>query len=507
MNLMKKLWNILHNISDKLRLPDLPGWLIVLLVVLLVLRIPSFFEPYYYGDEMIYLSLGEAVRQGKTLYLSIHDNKPPLLYLVAAAAGNVFWFKVILGFWMLVTTVIFWKFTKVLFPKKKSLHTVAAIIFGLLTTLPTLEGNIANSELFMIAPTLLAFMVLLTKKLNFKNIFWAGILFSFSTMFKVPAAFDVPAIVFFWLILGGLKLKNIKEVVKNTFYLALGYLFPIAITFVWYFFKGAFGEYLIAAYLQNVGYLSSFRPGDVVEPFFVRNMPLLIRGGLVGLGIGVVALFKKKLSKQFIFLTIWLFLTLFAVTLSERPYPHYLVQSVPAISVMFAMLFTQKSFEQSLVIIPLSIFFFVPVHFNFWKYSTGTYYMRFINFATGQTNKDTYITSFDQNALRNYEIANFINASTKRTDPIFVWGDSSTIYALSRRLPPIRYVAGYHIADFSSMEETVETLKKTPPELIVILPNSPDARGLYDFMEGKYTQVETINGSDIWTLISPEVSN
>ena len=88
----------------------LPHWLTILLAIVLILRIPSFFEPFSYGDEMIYLTLGEAVRQGKTLYLFAHDNKPPLLYLIAAIAGNVFWFKVILAGWMLATTVIFLPF-------------------------------------------------------------------------------------------------------------------------------------------------------------------------------------------------------------------------------------------------------------------------------------------------------------------------------------------------------------------------------------------------------------
>ncbi len=74
---------------DKIHLPN---WLLGILVLILVLRIPSFFEPYYYGDEMIYLTLGEGVRQGATLYKDLHDNKPPLIYIIAAVAGSLNWF-------------------------------------------------------------------------------------------------------------------------------------------------------------------------------------------------------------------------------------------------------------------------------------------------------------------------------------------------------------------------------------------------------------------------------
>jgi MFS superfamily sulfate permease-like transporter len=95
---MKSLWHKIHVLSDKLHMPNLPNWLLGILALIFILRIPSFFEPYYYGDEMVYLTLGQGVRQGLTLYKDIHDNKPPLLYLTAAVAGNLFWFKVIHNF-------------------------------------------------------------------------------------------------------------------------------------------------------------------------------------------------------------------------------------------------------------------------------------------------------------------------------------------------------------------------------------------------------------------------
>src|SRR3990167_11226717 len=104
---MKTFLNKLHT----------PTWLFVLLSVVFILRIPSFFEPYSYGDEMIYLTLGEAIRRGIPLYSGIHDNKPPLLYVMAAIAGNLFWFKAILTIWHIVTIFLFWKLSQALFNK------------------------------------------------------------------------------------------------------------------------------------------------------------------------------------------------------------------------------------------------------------------------------------------------------------------------------------------------------------------------------------------------------
>jgi hypothetical protein len=464
----------------------IPTWLFALLVVVMILRIPSFFEPYSYGDEMIYLALGEAIRQRIPLYSGIHDNKPPLLYITAAIAGSLFWFKVILAIWHLVTVFIFWKFVEKLFPNKTTLHKAATTIFALFTTIPILEGNIANAELFMIGPTILGFYIILYKKLNFKNLLFAGFSFSIATLFKVPAVFDVGAVVFYWFTATKLNIKNIKAIMINTFYLLIGFSAPILVTIIWYYVRGAYAEYIVAAFLQNVGYLSSWRPDVVKEPFLVKNAPL-------------------KLSRQFLLLTSWLLFSLFAVTLSERPYPHYLIQSITPISILSAMLFTLKSFEQVLVIIPLTLAALTPVYYNFWRYETLPYYKKFINFATNKITKDEYLATFGGNVTRTYKISKFIVSTTERSDKIFVWGDSSAIYALSKRLPPIKYVADYHIRDFSSKEEVLNKISSNEPNLIIILPDSDEFDQLHSYLTKSFIKVEEIDGAEVWKLLNPSV--
>src|SRR3989304_5450298 len=62
-------------------------WLLVVLLLVTLMRVPTLFEPYWYGDEGIYLTIGKAVSVGRELYKDIHDNKPPLLYVMAALAA------------------------------------------------------------------------------------------------------------------------------------------------------------------------------------------------------------------------------------------------------------------------------------------------------------------------------------------------------------------------------------------------------------------------------------
>jgi hypothetical protein len=482
-----------------------PYWLAGLLAVLFILRIPSFYEPFSYGDEMIYLTLGNGIHHGLTLYKDIHDNKPPLLYFTAAVAGSVFWFRIILAFWMMVTTVIFWYLVEHLFPKNNNIVKISTIVFGLLTTLPLLEGQIANAELFMLAPTLLAFYLALQKKLNYKKVALIGVLMALAALFKIPAAFDLGAIVFYWFYLSLTKKLSFKKFILYFLTVSLAFFAVIGLTVLYYAAKGAFNEYIVAAFLQNFGYLSSWKRASQDIPFLVKNGPLLIRGVVVLIGLGLLLAYKKHLSKSFIVSVAWLLFSLFAVTLSERPYPHYLIQIVPAVSILFGILIAQKTKEQTLAILPLLLAAIVPVYFNFWHYPTLPYYQRFINFAVGNNTKKEYFDKFDANVNRNYDIAQFIVSSTKPNDHIFVWYDSAPIYALSRRLPPYKYVAGYHISDFSSPQEVINMINTQKPELIIILPGSPKIPGLYTVLSQNYLFIQNINGASIYKLINPLV--
>lgn len=449
---------------------------------------------------MIYLSLGEGVRQGIPLYQGLYDNKPPLLYLLAAISGSLFWFKVILAFWNLGTIIIFWKFTQALYPNKIRLQKIAVSVFGLLTTLPLLEGNIANAEVFMIGPIILAFWLLFSKRHTPKNLVLSGILFSLASLFKIPAIFDFPVIIIFWLITLGLGQKNLKTTLQKSLSLALGLAIPFALTFVWYFLKGAGKEYFTAAFLQNLGYLSSWRASSSSTPFLVKNLPLFIRLTVVFAGLIIIYWKKKRLSSQFIFITIWLLFGLFAVTLSERPYPHYLIQIVGPISFLLGILFTDKTLLQSLTIIPLALAFFVPVYYKFWYYPTVSYYSNFLKFGVGRQNKNQYFQLFGQQVLRNYEVAAFISRITQKEDKIFVWEDGPSVYALTRRLPPIKFVAGYHIKDFSSLKEVANLLEKNPPKIVVYLPNSTNFSELKNLLERKYLLLTDIQGAGVWKI-------
>ena len=172
--------------------------LIFIFIFVFFLRLPSLFEPFTYGDEGIYLTLGQAMRKGVVLYKEIHDNKPPLLYFLAAIAANFSTFRLMLFFWSFLTIYCFFKLAATLFPKKQSAVFLSTGIFAVLSSLHSFEGNVANAENFMMLPTLAGFWLILNAKSSHRVstfahtrcVFGAGVFFALAALFKIPAAFD-----------------------------------------------------------------------------------------------------------------------------------------------------------------------------------------------------------------------------------------------------------------------------------------------------------------------------
>lgn len=476
----------------------LPTWLLLLFIGIFLLRIPSLFEPYYYGDEMIYLVLGQAVRRGLVLYKDVHDNKPPLLYFVAALSENLFWFRAILTAWVIASTFFFWKLANTFFLKNKRIVTVATIFLAVSSSLPIFEGHIANAELFMMLPTLGAFLALSTQTTN-KRLIISGLLLSVAALFKIPAAFDAFALLALIVINEyEKKAPSLKKIVLSVFVFSISFLLPLAASVLYYVLKGAGSEYLVAAFLQNIGYVSSFRPQDKVDPFWVKNAPLLIRFGLMSLSIGVLFFLKKKLSKPFVISSIWLATSLFAITLSERPYPHYFIQAIPAIALLVGLLVASKRMEQAYTVIPLWAASIVLLYYHFWYYPIPPVMTRFASLVTREVNTESYRASFGENVNQTYHLSQFIQETIQPNERIFVWKDSAPVYALSRHLPPNKYTAGYHIDDFSSLEKTLEMLTKEKPSAIILLPNAPTIPNLSTLLSKEYYLLQQIDGAEVW---------
>ena len=247
-------------------------WVIFLTILVLVLRLPSFIMPHYYGDEEIYFVMGRAWSEGVPMYSAVFDHKPPLIYVMAGIAPTMLAFRGLLAGLMVLHTILFWHLAKLFWQKiKPSLAYLSTIIFVLVTTLPTFEGLTVNAELLMMIPVTAAALILWNAKpKEWSKFLIAGLLGGIGWLFKIPVAADMVAIGLFFI---AFREESLKDSIKAFFswsFLAYAFAFvaPLALTFVYYYIKGTGPDYLATVLTVNLGYVSSWSTSTYVfNPF------------------------------------------------------------------------------------------------------------------------------------------------------------------------------------------------------------------------------------------------
>ena len=482
--------------------------ILVLLFLIVLLRIPNFFEPYWYGDEAIYLSLGNALNEGGKLYTSIIDHKTPLIYYLARVP-NQFYFRLLNLGWMLTTTVLFFKFAKKIFKRELSAF-FATLIMLLLTTLPWLEGHIPNGELFVMG-FVCAGALIFTKssiwqnffakkvkltKLNSRDLislFTAGVFFSLGILTKVPALLDLAAfLAIFALILSAqfFNEKNSFKDIKDIFFyllgrgliFAAGIILPVLASILYFTLIGSGKDYLDYGLLYNIRYSQSWQL-DLGSAFVNFSFSLLGKTLYLAIFVILMLLNSNEINKRFQFISIWFVAALYSVLLSSRPYPHYFMQLVPAFALLvvefilslqkFTKAKKAKKLERGKVAITSILLFslvgYIMLIFSFMPYSSKKYYSQFFKMATGKISKEEYDNSFDYLVRDNRQVVKLINEMGIKK--MFIWGTNPMLYAESKTVPTSRFTVSFHIKDFKDYDRTFAQISSEEPKLIVVMKN------------------------------------
>ncbi len=477
--------------------------LILLLAFLVLLRIPSLFEPAWYGDENIYLAIGQGVRKGMVLYKDVTDypNKPPFIYLLAAWTQRVFWFRALLLLWSSISVVLMFNLVKLLFKAKSAVWYVATFIFILFTSLPFWEGNIANGEIFMIMPVIAGMLLMWRGKY-----FWGGVMLGLGFLFKMPVAVDIAAAgLFFFILRQKLSLKKILKIfIEKPLYMwILGLVLPIGLMTGISMLQGVPPVDLLKNAVGSTGYVTVWEPQEKIKAWLtLGTMPSRLVALLILLGALVVK--KKDISEKILFASIWFIFTLFGALLSGRPYPHYLLQIVPSLVILGAAGWVGRKNWKNLIVAGGVMFLMVGaiIRFDFGSYPVISYYGNFFAYASQQISHDEYINNYDWRMTRNYKVAKYIKNNSAEDDKIFIWGTDPGIYVLSDRLQVGRLVTSFHVEDLSEYERLGEQLDNAKPKYIVVMENEwREFIKLEGLIDRSYVKVEQIETAEIYRLI------
>lgn len=469
------------------------------LVLLFFLRLPSLFEPYWYGDEGIYQVLGMGINRGRLLYQGVFDNKPPLLYaLYSFFDGDQFAVRLLSLLFGLLSVVIFFYLAKTLF-KKRPAYYISTLFFTICFGLPVIEGNIANAENFMM-PLILASMYLVLNRfkdgLKNKKLFLSGALLGIAFLFKIVGLFDFTALTIFLLIIKTPDISKkayvkILTELKNLSSLILGFIIPIAVCAIFFIFKGAYSEFATATFFSNIGYVGHGNKFIIPQGLLILKIILLFTFALF------VFLKRKKLTVETVFIWIWLAFSVFNALFAQRPYTHYLLTLLPSFSLLLGLIINEIKARRLNILIAILLVFLA--YNEFWIYTKNTaYYKNFIEFVVNGKSVPAYQGFFDRKTPIDYQIAQYIKRHTSKEDSIFIWGNNAQLYKLTNKLPPGKYTVAYHIKNYKDgIENTEKGLTTKPPKLIILMHNV----GKYPFSLVNYKFAAIIGNVTIYEKI------
>ncbi len=433
-------------------------WWMAGLILFLLLRLPSFFEPHWYGDENVYLTVGFGIRQGLKLYSQIFDHKPPTIYFLASIFNQLAGLKILAFLATGASVILVGRISKIFL--KHPLAEAATLLFLIFINIPLLEGNIFNAEILVLPLVLLAYYKVLGGK---KNWWLAGLLGGIAITIKFQAIFDLG----FLVVVGGLEwAEGRKKVMANNLFLMFLGLATPAIVWAGYFWPTGDLHWLVGASIAgNIGYVAA---GGGVSGLLYRTAGLT-----AGLTLVLIGYFKKIIDKRRALALMWFGLTAFGAFFSGRPYPHYLLLCLPSFFIIMLGWFQNKDRSNLAKFLEITILMAVLINvlvIGFRGYKVVVYYANFYKRVLNIEPESKYLDYFDAEVRRTYEISKYVAENTKPEDKIWVLGDQPAIYYLAKRKPTGRYVMAYHLDQFGDQAEFLDTFKANLPRLAVIYP-------------------------------------
>ena len=374
----------------------------IILIVFSLLRLPSLFEPLWYGDEGIYQVLGRAVLHGTTLYQGIWDNKPPFLYLTYALVNADQFAIRLLSFLAGILSVYgFYLLTKRLFTTNNA-RVLSTALFAILFSIPATEANIANAENFLLVFVIFAGLCVFEAtgqkeiKKQKKLFFTAGLLMGIAFLYKTVAVLDLSAFLLFAACVSLQKNRlfaktNTKNLFDTLRPLLWGFLIPLLITCIAFLLTGSLSSFLSATFTENYSYVG-------YKNFLLIPQGLLLLKLLLLL-LFVLYLFRNRISfsPSALFILFWFSFSLLNVFFSQRAYTHYLLVGITAFSLLVGLTVSEKKQRLLYILLLVGSLFITYSVFPLMKPGKiAAYYTNFLSYVSGNKSTTAYYAFFDE---------------------------------------------------------------------------------------------------------------
>ena len=399
---------------------------------------------------------------------------------------------------------------------------IAALSYVVVASLPTLDGDLFNAELF--GATFVAGAIAIV--LHSSSLRWlivAGALAGLALLFKGVFAADLMVVMGIAAIV---SIPRPRTAIANSSAVLGGWTIVTAAAALALYEQGALGAAIAVVARSDVGYVAAY--GSQGFAGIAGAMLTAARALIpVGAAAGVAAAFVMRRRLAAAALAWWLGWDVASSMLSGRGFPHYVQQAEPAICVALAVAasaawrrYGQKEMfaaatVAAAVITCLLVLVVPPAELSLAQ-GRGlvglkvdsvpvrllpAYYVDGYHRLLDPSAAPAFDRLFPANLTLQRTAVSEIDSHSAPGDRVYVWGWIPWIYTLSNRTPAGRFVAldsAYYVEP-SAQGTLLHDLEAHPPEALIV-DTCTTPRALLDFLRLHNYQHDTTTDVDLWVL-------
>ena len=494
-----------------------PPYMLVLLlaalVVTWVLRMNFWSQPFEM-DEGAYGYMGWGMLNGLVPYKDMYDQKPPGIFVLNSlvfllfepTALNV---KIFATIYSLGTVLAVFMVTRKLAGREEGC--LAALLYGIFSCGPHIQGGGVNSEVFMVLPYTLAayFLLKLAETGSRRNYLYFGFWTSLACTIK-----QVALVNFLWLSIYLLiriwqrrQLDTVPRVLTDGLLVVLGAVIPWVPFLLYFYVKDALGYFYFWQVSFNFQYMAQGPQGlPHLSLFGVRMISVLSENGFLWLAAvtGIVCrwpIIRRKVETSedeteqrqqmaWILMALWPIFSFIGVTLGKRFFPHYFIQLIPSLAVLGGaglMDLIRKVRGRGIDFLRRPAGFGLVVVFALafvsFVMADAPYYLKYNGMQISLRQYNTPLFSVTR------YIGKYLKARTEPSDLIYVWRVNPEInfYALRKSPTPylIHSIMSYNLPR-DPQEEVMASLHRSPPKYIVLMEEIVEFPALKNFIKENY---------------------
>lgn len=482
--------------------------LVLPLLLYLALRLPSWFEPHWYSDESGYATTAWLSTHGSTLYLTVWNNKPPLLFwiydvvlwLFGRGEFGLHLLSTVTG---LAALAALWRLLRIRYRGMRMFlpMALAAVLLGL----PLLNGDLALPENFLIAPEAAAMLCLLWALTSVRSrpallaAAGSGVIFGLACLIQQTSLGPAALAVFLLLVVRGRP--GISQAAALLAGLAVVVVAGVAPYLFW---AGPHNVYYFLVQSYQV-YTSSSLP---LTPLML--MPRAAAALLMLAGI----YWRRHHDPLRLLALAWLVCELLVYALPNRPYAHFLLPAVvPACLLLAAARIPHPSHwpwrRLARRALPASLTAVVGlwVALALVSPSSGStvvltlrYYPTFVKEATGSLSTAQFDGMFGTGTVAEAKAVAWIKRNHLQGLTALAWADDAWPYLLGDLAPVVPSPAIYVDQTWLGDQGLERLVKSASPDVVYSShPPAELASWLGPYLKGHYSEVESgAGGSALW---------